>query len=86
MRHLILSWGCTCSGEKGGSRFSNMEGFYREKLYLLSRIPDGRTIGFRRGKKQSCSPRQGLHVGTSFMEFQQNPRGRGFLLLDLPLV
>ena len=27
--------------------------------------------GFQRGKKQSCSPRQGLHVGTSFVEFRQ---------------
>ena len=35
------------------------------------------------GKKQSCSPRQGLRVGTSFGEFRQTPRGRGFLLLGL---
>ena len=44
-------------------------GFEREKLYLLSRIPGDGTVGFWRGKKQSCSPRQGLRVGTSFGEF-----------------
>ena len=47
--------------------------FWREKLYLLSRIFGDRTGELRRGKKQSCSPRQGLHVGTSFGEFRQTP-------------
>ena len=26
-----------------------------------------------RGKEQNCSTRQGLHVGTSFVEFRQTP-------------
>ena len=61
-------------------------GFLREKFYLLSSIPGDRTFGFRQDKKQSCSPRQGIPVGTGFGEFLQTPEGRGFLLLDLPFV
>ena len=56
----------------------------RERLHLLSKIPGDRTVGFRRGKEQSCSPRQGLRVGTSFGEFPQTPEKVGvFLLLAL---
>ena len=59
-------------------------GFWRERLHLLSKIPGDRTVGFRRGKEQSCSPRQLLHVGTSFGEFRQTPKKVGvFLLLAL---
>ena len=55
-----------------------------ERLHLLSKIPGDRTVGFRRGKEQSCSPRQGLHVGTRFGEFRQTPEKVGvFLLLSL---
>ena len=46
----------------------------RERLHLLSKFPGDRTVGFLRGKEQSCSPRQGLHVGTSFGEFRQTPK------------
>ena len=61
--------------------------FYREKLYLLSRISGDRTGELRRGKKKSCSPRQGLHVGTSLGEFRQTPGKVGvFLLLTLLFV
>ena len=59
---------------------------FREKLYLLSRISVDRTVGFRRDKKQSCSPRQGLHVGTGLREFLQTLEGRVFLLLGLLLI
>ena len=38
----------------------------REKFYLLSIIPGDQTVGFRRGKKQSCSPRQRLRMVTGF--------------------
>ena len=34
-----------------------------------------------RDKKESCSTRRGLRVGTRFREFPQTPRGRGFSLL-----
>ena len=47
-------------------------------VVLLSRIPGDWTVGFRRGKKQSCSPQQGLRVGTSFGEFRQTLEDRGF--------
>ena len=36
------------------------------------------TVGGLRGKKENCSTRKGLRVGTGFMEFPQTPRGRGF--------
>ena len=39
------------------------------------------TVGSLRDKKESCSTRKGLHVGTRFREFPQTPRGRGFSLL-----
>ena len=34
-------------------------------MKLISRFPGFQTIGSRRAKKQSCSTRQGLRVGTS---------------------
>ena len=40
-------------------------------MQLLSRFPDVRTVGSLRTKKQSCSMRQGLRVGTDFVEFIQ---------------
>ena len=40
-------------------------------MQLLSRFPGFRTVGSRRVKKQICSTRQGLRVGTGFVEFQQ---------------
>ena len=40
-------------------------------MQLLSRFPGFQTIGSRRAKKQSCSTRQGLRVGTGFGEFRQ---------------
>ena len=40
-------------------------------MQLLSRFPGVRTIKSCRAKKQSCSTRQGLCVGTSFVEFRQ---------------
>ena len=57
--------------------------FEIEKLYLLSRFLGDRTVGFWRGKKQSCSLLQGQRVGTDFGEFRQTQEGRGFLLLGL---
>ena len=41
----------------------------REKDLLLSRFPVDRTVGFRRSKKESCSTRLGLIVGTDLVEF-----------------
>ena len=40
-------------------------------MQLLSRFPGVRTVGSLRVKKQSSSTRQGLLVGTSFVEFRQ---------------
>ena len=39
------------------------------------------TVGSRRSKKESCSTRRDLSVGTGFEEFRQTSRGRGFSLL-----
>ena len=40
-------------------------------MQLLSIFPGFRTFGSRRAKKQSCSTRQGLRMGTGFVEFRQ---------------
>ena len=40
-------------------------------MQLLSRFLGFRTFGSLRAKKQSCSTRKGLHVGTGFVEFRQ---------------
>ena len=54
------------------------EWIFRERTSTLSlefpaiepSVFGDRTVGFRRSKKQSCSPRQGLRVGTGFVEFR----------------
>ena len=40
-------------------------------MQLISRFFGFRIVGSRRAKKQSCSTRQGLRVGTGFREFRQ---------------
>ena len=55
--------------EREKEREKKKEILERERLHLISRIPDDWTFGFRRGKKQSYSPRQGLRMGTGFVEF-----------------
>ena len=67
--------------EAGGFRSD----FFRERVVLLSRIVGDPTISGFRGKKESCSTRKGLRVGTRFKEFRQTPRGRGFSLLGFIL-
>ena len=42
-----------------------------EREHLLSRIPVNQTVGSRRSKKESCSTRRGLRVGTNLVEFRQ---------------
>ena len=44
---------------------------FLEREHLLSRIPTNQIVGFRRSKKESCSMRRRLHVGTNVVEFQQ---------------
>ena len=48
---------------------------------LLSRNTGDPTVDGFRYKKESCSTRKGLRVGTRFKEFRQTPRGSGFSLL-----
>ena len=36
----------------------------REKLYLISKFPDNRTVSFRRSKRQSASPQRELQAET----------------------
>ena len=55
-------------------------------MQFLSKIPNDRTIGFIRAKKESGSTQRRLRVGTDFEEFRQTLRGRGFILLVLTLV
>ena len=40
-------------------------------MKFLFRFPGFQTVGSCRAKKQSCSTRQGLRVGTGFVEFRQ---------------
>ena len=47
--------------------------FLRERERLLSSFPANPTVGSLRDKKESCSTRIGLRVGTGFMEFPQTP-------------
>ena len=54
-------------------------------MSLLSKIPGDPTVEIRREKKQSCSTRRDLHMGTGFEEFQKTPRGRGFSLFGFIL-
>ena len=44
---------------------------FLEREHLLSRIPANWIVGFRRSKKESCSTRRGLRVGTNLVEFRQ---------------
>ena len=53
----------------------------RERESLLSKISGDPTVRILRDKKESCSIRRGLCVGSGFREFCQTPRGRGFSLL-----
>ena len=54
---------------------------FRERECLLSNITGDPTDGIRRAKKQSCSTWRGLRVDSSFKEFRQTPRCKGFFLL-----
>ena len=55
--------------KRGCSRLEKL--VFREREWLLFRIPADRTVGFRRSKKENCSTRRGLCVGTDFVEFRQ---------------
>ena len=55
--------------ERGGDAVEDFVIFFREREHLLSRFVADRTVGFRRSKKQSCSTRRELRVGTDFVEF-----------------
>ena len=50
----------------------------REKLHLIYKFYDDRTVGFCRRKRQSSPTRQGLRIETKIRNFRQAPRGRGF--------
>ena len=59
--------------EKPVAAITENGGSWRENLKLLSRIPANPTVDNLRDKKESCSTRRGLHVGTGFIEFPQTP-------------
>ena len=50
-------------------------------MLLLSKFSANLTVRILRDKKESCYTQRGLRVGSSFREFRQTPRGRGFILL-----
>ena len=55
--------------------------FFLEREKLLSKFSADPTVRIIRDKKENCSTRRGLRVGSNFREFRQTPRGRGFSLL-----
>ena len=59
------------AGMGGEMQWLNFVIFFREREHLLSKIPENRTVDFRRSKKESCSMRRGLRVGTNLVEFRQ---------------
>ena len=44
-----------------------------ERVFLLSKNTGDPTVGSLRDKKENCSTRRGLRVGTGFKEFRQTP-------------
>ena len=73
-RHPLVFRGLTGSQRTPGNGAS-------QKVWLLSRNKGDPTLGSLRDKKENCSTRRGLRVGTGFVSFLQTPRGRGFSLL-----
>ena len=67
--------------QRGWMESSRFSIFVLEREPLLSSFSANPTVGSVRDKKESCSTRRGLRVGTGFKEFPQTPRGRGFSLL-----
>ena len=55
-----------CRGVSGSAGFVI---FFLEREKLLSKFSANPIVGSLRGKKESCSTRRGLHVGTGFEEF-----------------
>ena len=51
-------------------------------MYLISRFTTNLTVGILRDKKEGCSIRRAIRVGSGFKEFRQTPRGRGFIQLE----
>ena len=70
-------------GEQNFFRCSSFNGVLMcERVFLLSKNTGDPTFGGLRDKKENCSTRRGLRVGTGFREFPQTPRGWGFSLLE----
>ena len=65
----------------GGIDRGFLFGRFLERESTFSRFSANPTVGGLRDKKENCSTRRGLRVGTIFREFPQTPRGRGFSLL-----
>ena len=61
------------AGEKKGKGAIASNLIFRERVVLLSRIVGYPTVGGLRDKKENCSTRRGLRVGTRFREFPQTP-------------
>ena len=72
----VMQWGWTGFGSS-----SRKWRFCLDREKLLSKNTGDPTVGSVRDKKENCSTRRGLRMGTGFREFPQTPRGRGFSLL-----
>ena len=58
--------------QNGRSSSFRLRGFLRERT-LLSRFVRDPTVSSFRYKRENCSTRRGLHVGTGFRKFLQTP-------------
>ena len=73
-----IRWEEEKGGEKKKEREKERRRRRREKLHLLYRFPDNRTVGSGRSKRESWSTHRELRVGTKISRFRQTSRGRGF--------
>ena len=71
----------SAGAESGSSSWLRFFKFFLEREPLLFRNTGDSIVGSLRDKKDNCSTRSGLRVGTGFVSFRQTPRGSGFSLL-----
>ena len=71
--------------EKKSDRRLDILVLEKESVWLLSRNTGDPTVGGLRDKKENCSTRRGLRVGTRFWKFRHTHRGRGFSRLGFIL-
>ena len=64
----LLKW-AVAGAESGSSSWLRFFKFFLERESFLSKNTGDLTVGSLRDKKENCSTRRGLHVGTGFVSF-----------------